>query len=245
MNEFLEVSFIGFISALMSSVSGAGTALFSTPLLLSLGVGLPAILSSNQFSSTVWTPIASLNYLKKSAQEWPIILGVTSFGLVGVLLGVSIIHLIPISLLKRIMGVAIILIVLLIALKKDLLKAEHDTRSFSFFLSLWGFPLGLYQSIFGAATIFSSIMFSKVYSLNLTQALSYSYAVAFPWCFCAAVLFYIKGWIIWSVALPFTFGSTCGAYLGSRLGSSLSAKTLRNLVLAFGSVMGLRFAIYG
>jgi uncharacterized membrane protein YfcA len=110
---------------------------------------------------------------------------------------------------------------------------------------LWGFPLGFYQSIFGAATIFSSFMFSNVFSLNLSRALGYSYAVAFPWCLCTAILFYLKGWFVWEIILPFTFGSVIGGYVGSKVGSCVSTKMLRSFVLVFGGVMGFRFAVFG
>jgi len=44
---------IGFISALLSSMSGAGAALFATPLFLAVGLSLPTILACNQVCVSV------------------------------------------------------------------------------------------------------------------------------------------------------------------------------------------------
>lgn len=43
-------------------MSGTGASLFATPIFLELGVGLPAILASNQICAALWTPIAARTY---------------------------------------------------------------------------------------------------------------------------------------------------------------------------------------
>jgi uncharacterized membrane protein YfcA len=44
---------IGFVCAFVSSMSGAGAALFATPLFLAYGVSLPTILACNQLCGAV------------------------------------------------------------------------------------------------------------------------------------------------------------------------------------------------
>jgi uncharacterized protein len=243
MIEFFILILIGLIAAFMSSISGAGTALFSIPLLLIAGVPMTEILAANQVSSSIWTPIASRRYLGNVKVRWSLVLGVGAFGIIGVLIGTTIIEFIPVPTLKRIMGGIILVVIFFIWTKKDFYVSNINKKAPSSFSLLWGLPLGLYQSIFGAASMFSSLMFCKVHSLSLHQSLAYAYAVAFPWCLCAAIAFFLKGWVVWSVAIPFSLGSTLGAFIGSNLGSSISAKSLRKVILLFGAFMGAHFLL--
>ena len=95
--ESLLYLLIGFVSALMSSMSGAGAALFATPALLAYGVGLPAVLAANQFAATAWTPIASKNYLKCARLELRLVASVGATGVLGAWLGFKIISHIPVK----------------------------------------------------------------------------------------------------------------------------------------------------
>ena len=78
---------IGFVSALLSSMSGAGAALFATPFFLEIGSSLPTILACNQVCAALWTPIASRNYRLGASLDNMLIAGVASVGLVGVYFG--------------------------------------------------------------------------------------------------------------------------------------------------------------
>ena len=227
----------------MSSISGAGTAIFSMPILMIMGVPVTSILAANQVSSSIWTPIASKNYSGNIAIRWPLVFGIGGLGLLGVFVGTVGIEYIPMPIFKRIIGFVILGVMIFIATKKDFYEQKNKHKNQHSFYLLWGFPLGLYQSLFGAASIFSSMMFCKVYSCDLRQSLAYAYAVAFPWCVFAATIFYFKGWVVWSVAIPFALGSTIGAYMGSRIGSTLSSKSLQKIVLILGTIMGLRFVL--
>lgn len=245
MIDFLIITAIGLFSAFMSSISGSGTAIYSMPLLLMAGAPVTAILAANQISSSIWTPIASKSYLGSVKIRWPLVFGIGGFGILGVFAGTVVIEFIPVSVFKRIVGFVILLVISFIAVRKDLCEQKNNCHNPKAVYILWGFPLGLYQALFGAASMFSSMMFSKVYNCDLRQSLAYAYAVAFPWCLSAAIIFYFKGWVIWELVIPFTIGSTFGAYIGSKIGSTLSIKNLRRIVLLIGAVVGLRFILFG
>jgi len=242
MIEYALLISIGLFSAFMSSISGTGTAIFSMPLLIMLGVPVPAILAANQVSSSVWTPIASRSYLGNTPIRWRLLLAFSGIGVIGVFCGTAIIESIPVSVFKRVMGLVILLVIAYVASRKDFSCEAQEPKASAV---LWGIPLGLYQSIFGAASLFSSLVFVRFYYFSLHQALSYAYAVAFPWCLTAAIVFYYKGWIVWSVAIPFAMGSLLGAYLGSKMGSKISSDNLRTIVLILGACMGVRFILLG
>ncbi len=235
---------IGFISALLSSMSGAGAALFATPLFLAAGVGLPTVLACNQLCAALWTPIASRNYRMGAPLENTLIVGVASVGLVGVWFGYRLAMLLPPERFKPIIGVLILFVVGVTWLRYSR-SGEYSPRRGSRAISIaLGFPLGAYQAFFGGGnTLFSSLMFSRMQGFDFKRALAHSYAVAFVWCSSSALLFWIEGWMKWDVVIPAAIGSTVGASLGSRYGRGLSHVVLRRVFLIAGALMGGRLLL--
>lgn len=64
-------------------MSGAGAALFATPLFLAVGLSLPTILACNQVCASLWAPVASRNDRLGVPLDKALIMGVASVGLVG------------------------------------------------------------------------------------------------------------------------------------------------------------------
>lgn len=236
-------AFIGFGAALTSSMSGAGSALFATPLLLACGYGIHGGLAFNQFSAAAWTPVAARNYLQNGRIEWQAILAVTILGLIGVVIGHRIVVEIPTEQLKPLIGALILIVVLFVYFKDKLRREAVERRGSIWMMYLLAIPLGAYQAIFGSGnTIFLSLLFSRIFGLDLARSLGHSYAVSFLWCTVSAVLFYYQGWFDWQLTVPATCGSLLGAYVGSQAGNRLGAGFVRQMFLFLGAVLGLKLA---
>ena len=235
----MELFLIGFLAALLSSMSGAGAALLATPLLLTTGLSLPTILACNQLCAALWTPIASRNYREGQPLDRALTIGVASAGLVGVGGGYELALHFPPRLLKPIIGALILFVVLLVwcsskGARKITTVRKHRALSIAF-----GIPLGAYQAFFGGGnTLFSSLMFSRTQGFEFKRALAHAYAVAFVWCSASTLLFWFGGWIEWSIVLPAAVGSLLGAAIGSRYGRALSSDILRHIFLFTAAVMG-------
>lgn len=235
---------IGFISALLSSMSGAGAALFATPLFLFAGVSLPTALACNQLCAAVWTPIASRNYKGRNSLDRRLVVGVAAIGIVGVCFGYKFAMNLPPERFKPVIGALILLVVGAVWIR-PVRSGECRSRSSSRAISIaLGFPLGAYQAFFGGGnTLFSALMFCRTRGFDFKRALAHAYAVAFVWCSLSALLFWVEGWMKWDVGIPAVVGSTIGASLGSYYGRGLSLNALRRVFLIAGGLMGGRLLL--
>lgn len=225
-------------------MSGAGAALFATPLFLSAGMSLPTVLACNQLCAALWTPIASRNYKVGEALDRRLVVGVAAMGIVGVWFGYKLAILLPPEWFKPIIGALILFVVAAVWFRPSR-SSEHSSRRSSLAISIaFGFPLGAYQAFFGGGnTLFSSLMFSRTRGFDFKRSLAHAYAVAFVWCSFSALLFWAEGWMKWDLVIPAAVGSTIGASLGSRYGKSLSNLVLRRVFLIAGALMGARLLL--
>ena len=226
-------------------MSGAGAALFATPLFLAAGLSLPTVLACNQLCAAVWTPIASRNYKVGEPLDRRLVIGVALVGLVGVWFGCKVAMMLRPEQFKPIIG-ALILVVVAMVWFRPARSGERSSAPCSRALAIiLGFPLGAYQAFFGGGnTLFSSLMFCRTRGFDFKRALAHAYAVAFVWCSSAALLFWMEGWMKWDIVIPAAIGSTVGASVGSRYGRRLSHTALRRLFLIAGALMGGRLLFF-
>ena len=230
---------IGFISALLSSMSGAGAALFATPLFLAAGLSLPTILACNQLCASLWTPVASRNYRLGQPLDKTLTIGVALVGLVGVWFGYRLAMYLSPESFKPIIGALILFVVAVVWCNSSHSAEEYSARGHRAISIAIGFPLGAYQAFFGGGnTLFSSLMFSRTQGFDFKRALAHAYAVAFVWCTASALLFWLGGCMQWDIVGPTAIGSMIGASIGSRYGRTLSNTLLRQVFLFAGALMG-------
>jgi uncharacterized protein len=243
-SHFLIVFSVAFLASLLSSMSGAGAAMITTPVWLSLGFPLPVAIASNQMNGAAWTLIAARHYLKGKALDWPLIKIMVFFGLAGACAGTSIVRAVDGQLLQRIIGVIIICLVAVVALNPTLGRSETGPCLSRWLTGMLAFPLGCYESFFGSGNgLFTSFLLSKARGFTLITALGYYYVIAFTWN-CFAVAIYASAGLADSrLMLPSTAGAVLGAYLGSRLGRSKGHGLVRTLFLVLGGSLGIKLAL--
>ena len=242
--QILLVFSVAFLASLLSSMSGAGASMLTTPVWLALGFPLPVAIASNQMNGAAWTLIAARNYLKGKAVDWPLIRVMVCFGLAGAWTGTVIVRGIDGLLLQRVIGVIIICLVVVVAFNPGLGRTESAPCLSRRQTGMLAFPLGCYESFFGAGNgLFTSLLLTKVRGLSLLTALGYYYLVAFAWN-CFAVAIYTSAGLADSrLMIPSTAGSMLGAYFGSRLGRRKGHELVRILFLTVGGVLGLKLAL--
>jgi len=225
-------------------MSGAGSAMLTTPVWLSIGFPLPVAIASNQMNGAAWTLIAARNYLKGRVLDWTLISYMVCFGLAGAYAGTVIVRSVDVHLLQRIIGWIIIGLVAVVGLNPSLGRAESEACLSRPVTGVLAFPLGVYESFFGSGNgLFTSILLSKARGLPLLTALGYYYVVAFTWN-CFAVSVYIAAGLgDIRLMLPSTAGSMLGAYFGSRIGRRKGYRLVRTLFLALGGVLGVKLAL--
>lgn len=227
-------------------MSGTGASLFATPIFLELGVGLPAILASNQICAALWTPIAARTYRIAEPLDKKLLVVLSFVGAIGVWFGYKTATLLRPDQCKSIIG-AVILSVVAIVWSRPMPKNDCAKLGMKRgVLYIFAFFLGVYQAFFGAGnSLFSSLVLKKAAGFDFKRALAHEYALAFVWCSLSAFFYWRAGWMDWGLVLPAAIGSTIGATVGSRFGRALSNVALRRLFLVAGGVMGMKLLILG
>lgn len=242
--QILTIISVAFIASLLSSMSGAGSAMLTTPVWLALGFPLPVAIASNQMNGAAWTLIAARNYLRGRILDWRLIRIMAGFGLAGAYAGTVIVRAVDALLLQRVIGLIIIGLVVLVGLSPTLGRAETEPHLSRVFTGILAFPLGVYESFFGSGNgIFTSLLLSKARGFPLLTALGYYYVNAFTWNCFAVTIYTTAGFADSRLMLPSTLGSMLGAYFGSRLGRRKGYGLVRALFLTIGGVLGVKLAL--
>jgi len=242
--QIVIITFVAFLASLLSSMSGAGAAMLTTPVWLSLGFPLPVAIASNQLNGAGWTLIAARNYLRGRVLDWPLIRAMVCFGLVGAYAGTLLVRNVDEQILKRVVGLIIVSLVALVACNPSLGREEARPRLSRLATSVLALPLGAYESFFGSGNgLFTSFLLCKVRGFPLLTALGYYYVLAFTWNCFAVAIFTAAGFADSRLMIPSTVGAMAGAYLGSRLGRTSGYGLVRVLFLTLGGALGIKLVL--
>ncbi|MCM0081964.1 sulfite exporter TauE/SafE family protein [Geomonas sp. Red32] len=242
--HFAVITSVAFFAACLSSMSGAGAGMVTTPVWLALGFPLPVVVASNQLNGAIWTPVAARNYLKGRTVDWRLVVLMIAVGLAGAYAGTTIIRGASQHILQRIIGGIILSLVVLVAVNPSLGKTEGEGRLSRGVTGLLAFPLGVYESFFGSGNgLFTSMLLVKSRGLILPTALGYYYLIAFFWNSFAVAVYSASGYADAGLMIPSTVGSLAGAYLGSRIGRRSGHAVVRRVFLVLGGILGTKLAM--
>jgi uncharacterized protein len=235
---------ISFTATLLSSMSGAGSALITVPVWLVLGYSLPVAQTASKVNGAVWTPIAAWNYLRSRDVDWSLLAGLAACGLLGAYLGSIFFVSVESQLLQRIIGGVILCLVAFAVIHKEFGVEVQVPAASRVLTSLLAIPLGFYEAFFGSGNgIFTSSLLAKTRGCDLVLALGYYYCISFVWCLFSAVLFLQWGFGDIGLIIPSTLGGVAGAHLGSLIGQRKGAKFIKYLFVGLGGLLGLKLLL--
>lgn len=235
---------VGFVAALISSMSGGGSSMIATPIALALGYPLPVVIASNVCCGSMWTLIAARNYLRGHELDRKLAIGLMACGLIGAYFGTGVIMGGDSGIIKRVFGIIILSLVLFTFLKKDFGVESRPPKLNRIFTSACALPLGFYEAFFGSGNgIFTSAMLSSSRGFKMLEALGYYYLISFVWCVFSASVYISHGNWDLTLIIPAVIGSMGGATVGSRIGSKKGAKFVKTVFIIAGTILGLKLAL--
>ena len=235
---------VAFLASLLSSMSGAGAGMLTTPVWLALGFPLPVVIASNQLNGAAWTLIAARNYLRGRSVDWPLIRIMVICGLAGAYAGTTIVRGADAHILQRVIGGIILALVVVVAFHPGLGKTESEPLLSRRLTGVLAFPLGVYESFFGSGNgLFTSMLLSKARGMPLLTGLGSYYVIAFFWNGFAVSIYSAAGFADSRLMVPSTAGSMLGAYIGSRIGRRKGYGLVRAMFLTLGGVLGAKLAL--
>jgi uncharacterized membrane protein YfcA len=108
---FFIALIISFCAALTASISGGSASAMTLPCWLALGIPLPTAVAADKTSATLWTAVASRNYLAGKRIDWVFVSGLAVFGVLGSLAGADVTMRANPAKMKPIIGCIILLLV--------------------------------------------------------------------------------------------------------------------------------------
>ncbi len=242
--QFAIISSVAFLASMLSAMSGAGAAILTTPVWLSMGFPLPAVIASNQLNGAAWTPIAARNYLQGRDADWPLIRAMVLVGLAGAFVGTAVVRGADPRVLARVIGAIIVALVLFVAASPALGAASMPPLLSRRLTSILAFPIGAYEAFFGSGNgLFTSVLLARTRGMPLLTALGSYYAMAFFLNSFAVAVYAAAGHADLRLMVPSTAGSVLGAYVGSRIGRRKGQVLVRAMFLVMGGALGAKLLL--
>jgi uncharacterized protein len=239
MPRALVIAAIAFTGTMLGSLSGGSTSLLTTPSWVALGFPLPAAIGADKIAGAFWTLLGSRNYLRRSAPDRRLALGMVIFGLGGVVLGTLATANLPPGPLQRVVGGIIVAVVIVVALRPRLGVEAGPPRLSRRATVAASVPFGFYEGLLGSGnSIFVTLLLAGGRGLDLPRALGHYYLVASAWCAVAAISYAAQGFFEPRLAVPATLGAIAGGYLGSRIGARRGAPFVKVVFVLAGVILG-------
>jgi uncharacterized membrane protein YfcA len=191
-----------------------------------------------------WTLFAARNFLARRTVDWRLLGGMTLLGLVGAWFGALVTVRLNPQLLKRVVGGAILLLILVMLFRPRLGAAPGPARLSRPATGIFALPLGFYEGMLGAGnSLVATLLLCWGRGHDLIGALGHYYLLAFSWCALAAASYIGHGYADVALMIPATAGSCAGGYLGSRIATQRGTGFVRGLFVVVGSALGLKLLL--
>jgi hypothetical protein len=232
MDEFLRICLVVcplvFLAGFVDSVAGGG-GLISLPAYLFVGLPVHIASGTNKVVNGVGTGVAAWRYFRSGKVNLQAAVWAAGGALVGAFLGARLALWCPEELLKGLMLVALPVVAVVLAVKKDFGKTAAAERSWTarqeHLLSvLIGLVIGVYDGMVGPGTgTFMLMAFTLVLGMDLLTASGCSKVANLASNVASAAVWIAGGKVMWKLVAPAVvfavLGNLCGTHYAIRGGS--------------------------
>lgn len=230
----------------VDAVVGGGGLLQLPALLMVPGLTPVQALATNKLASVAGTVTASATYLRRTKPDLRTALPMAFVALAGSFGGAFVATILPPSLFKPIIVVALIVVALITAFKPQLgreaaLKyAGHKHLIIAVFA---GGVIGFYDGMIGPGTgSFLVIALVGLLGYDFLQASAKAKIVNFATNFGALLLFIPHGSVVWQLGLVLAAANVIGSYVGSRMAIAKGTKFIRYAFLSVVAVLIIKLS---
>jgi uncharacterized membrane protein YfcA len=232
---YLVVCPLLFLGGFVDSVAGGG-GLITLPAYFLAGIPVHIAAGTNKLANCLGSSTAAVQYLRSGKIHLPIALTAAAGALAGSALGAQLALLLSERLLKGLMLIALPLVAILLALKKDIggeeagLTARSPRRTAAISLAI-GLVIGTYDGLIGPGTgTFLIMAFSAFLSLDLITASGCAKVVNASSNIAAAVIYLFHGKVLWSFLLPAAACCILGGFCGARYAIRGGGRRIRSMI---------------
>ncbi len=246
MSELLRMCLIVcplvFLGAFVDSIAGGG-GLITLPTYMMAGLPVHMAAGTNKVVAGIGSATATVRFFKSGKIRLRIAMCAAAGSMIGGFIGAEIAKLLPETLLQGLMLVALPLVAIFLAVKKDF-GIDHEEKQFSVryevLVSLAiGLAIGLYDGIIGPGTgTFLIMAFTMFLSLNMVTASGCAKVANLASNIASATSYIMGGKVLWMLVFPAALCSIAGAACGSRYAIRGGGKKIRGMIFV---VLGMMF----
>ena len=238
---------IGFAAGLMDAAVGGGGLLQIPGLFTVLPQGgNPAqVLGTNKFAAACGTATAAVQYARRIALPWRMLLPAALLAWVFSYIGAKLVVYIPVAAMKPALLVVLVVMAVYVFCKKDLGQVARMQALSSRERRLgwlFGALIGLYDGLFGPGTgSLLAFLYVRFYAFDFLTAVASSKIINLTTNLAALSFFVPNGHVVWAWALPLAAANLCGGAVGARLAMRGGNRWMRYAFMTLLGVMLLRF----
>ncbi|WP_041081841.1 sulfite exporter TauE/SafE family protein [Thermotoga profunda] len=233
----------GIASGFLNVVAGGGS-LLTLPLLTLLGMGIDVANGTNRIAILLQNIVAVRNFQKGKVLPVKLSLLCGIPAAVGSIVGTMIVVDLDQNLLKKIVGVLLLIMGLFFFIKPKMWSGEPNKKINPFLAAIAFFGIGVYGGFIQAGVGFFFIFFTAaLLGLDLVKNNALKVFIVLLYTPISLIIFLLNGKVMFLAGLILGLGSMVGAYLGVKFALKKGINWLRYIVFATILVSGVSYLI--
>ncbi len=233
----------GVASGFLNVVAGGGS-LLTLPLLSLLGMGIDVANGTNRIAILLQNIVAVRNFQKGKALPLKLSLLCGIPAAIGSIVGTLVVVDLDQNLLKKIVGVLLLIMGLFLFMKPKMWVGEPGKKISVPLVAVSFFGIGFYGGFIQAGVGFFFIFFTAtLLGLDLVRNNALKVFIVLLYTPISLIIFLLNGKVIFLAGLVLGLGSMIGAYLGVKFALKKGVNWLRYIIFATILVSGISYLI--
>ncbi len=225
------LSVTALLAGTVDAIAGGG-GLITLPALLAAGLPPHLALGTNKGQSVWGSAAALVAFWRADRVDRRQALYTFPLGLLGSLVGASLVLLISKDALRPIVIAMLFGAAVLLLVRKPSRDEDTPSRKGAVIAAVLALVIGCYDGFFGPGTgTFLIVGFVALCGKSLVRATADAKVVNFASNLAAVAAFSREGSVMWKLSLPMAVGQLCGGVIGARLAIKGGAPLIRMMVL--------------
>ncbi|MBA7574939.1 putative membrane transporter protein YfcA [subsurface metagenome] len=243
---YFAVVGIGLLAGFVNTLAGGGSAL-SVPMLIFLGLPANVANGTNRIAILLQNAVGTASFAKERVLDLKVGLRLGLISVIGAILGAAIAVNLNEFIMRRTIGVVLILILILVVFKPDFWiksrvgghKGRHQFLSYTVFF-LAGIYGGFIQIGTGFFLLTGLVLFE---GLNLVKANAIKVFIILLYTPLALLVFILNDQVDYKLGLVLAIGNMAGAWIGSKVAVKRGPKFIRWVLIV--ALAGSSIKLFG
>ena len=244
--NLLIIFVIGGVTSTFGTLVGGGS-LITIPTLIFLGLAPHTAIGTNALGITGLLVAGGYKFHQKRMIDYKIGLLIGICALSGAFLGANLVLQINETLLKKVIGLMVIVMLVFIIVNPQLgiRKIKHSIKKSEYLIgAVLSFCLGIYHGFYGAATgTFFSYILILLFKQTFLESAATRKVPTLAAAVMAVIIFAINGVIHYALGIALFVGSSIGSYAGAHYSDKIGNVWIKRLFCVIVFIMAIKLLI--